>query len=365
MEKRNKTALVLGGGGSRGAYEVGVWQALREMDIQIDTVTGASVGAINGAMVAQDSFDLTVELWNRLENDMIFDKGILKKEEAPLKALLENYVDEDAVRKSPVDYGLVTVELPSLTPRYLYKDDIPSGRLIDFIIASASLFPALLPHDIDNIKYVDGGYHDSLPVEMAIKKGANRIIAVDLDSGVTRPITSRQKNNTTVIRSKWDLGNILVFKGSNASRIMRLGYLDTLRTFGFCDGGYYCFPKGHLNKKALECAETAGRLFGVEPVFLYSKDTFDEKIKRNVLSYRKEIERELSDFNKAIRNGKIGKKGIPNLLQKINERTMTIIIADYLRKHPSSGKTFLTKSALMLFKELYKAAIYLNKANLI
>lgn len=39
-----KTGLVLGGGGSRGAYEIGVWQALRELGIGIDVVTGTSVG---------------------------------------------------------------------------------------------------------------------------------------------------------------------------------------------------------------------------------------------------------------------------------------------------------------------------------
>ena len=52
-----KTALVLAGGGSRGAYQIGVWQALREMDIPIHIVTGTSVGALNGALIAQNSFD--------------------------------------------------------------------------------------------------------------------------------------------------------------------------------------------------------------------------------------------------------------------------------------------------------------------
>ena len=50
-KKRKKTALVLSGGGSRGAYEAGAWQALVETGIEIDIVTGASVGSINGAMV--------------------------------------------------------------------------------------------------------------------------------------------------------------------------------------------------------------------------------------------------------------------------------------------------------------------------
>ena len=68
-----KTALVLGGGGSRGAYEIGVWQALKALGIKIDMVYGTSVGAINAAMVAQGDLDLTAELWKELETDMVFD----------------------------------------------------------------------------------------------------------------------------------------------------------------------------------------------------------------------------------------------------------------------------------------------------
>ena len=51
-----KKGLVLAGGGSRGAYQIGVWQALRELDFQIQAVAGTSVGALNAAMVAQEDF---------------------------------------------------------------------------------------------------------------------------------------------------------------------------------------------------------------------------------------------------------------------------------------------------------------------
>ena len=48
--KERKTALVLAGGGARGAYEAGVWQALTELGVEFDMVCGTSVGAINAAM---------------------------------------------------------------------------------------------------------------------------------------------------------------------------------------------------------------------------------------------------------------------------------------------------------------------------
>ena len=43
-------ALVLSGGGAKGSYQLGVWKALRELNIKFDIITGTSVGALNGAL---------------------------------------------------------------------------------------------------------------------------------------------------------------------------------------------------------------------------------------------------------------------------------------------------------------------------
>jgi NTE family protein len=366
VQENMKIALVLGGGGSRGAYEIGVWQALREMDIHIDIITGSSVGAINGAMIAQNAFDLTVSLWNQLETDMIFDMKLRKKGDEPLKNLLTEYIDEYKIRKSKIEYGLATVEIPSLTPHYLFKDDIPDGKLVDFILASASLFPALKAHDIDNIKYADGGYLNNIPVDMALQKGATHVIAVDLQSsGIVRKAPMKEANCLIKIQSQWDLGNILVFKGSNSTRIMRLGYLDTLKVFGFYDGSYYCFPKGHFNKRTLESAESAGKIFGLNPGFLYSRYIFNCRLKSTLESYRKETERERNEFHSQIKNRKFDKDMILSLLQKINQRTLTIILADYITTHSLPESTLITKPMLALFKEEFKAANYLIKEGLL
>ena len=61
-----KLAIVLAGGGSRGAYQIGVWKALRELGIDYQIVTGASVGALNGAIMVQKDFDLALEMWEKL-----------------------------------------------------------------------------------------------------------------------------------------------------------------------------------------------------------------------------------------------------------------------------------------------------------
>ncbi|MEG1584373.1 MAG: hypothetical protein RR361_04920, partial [Anaerovorax sp.] len=60
-----------------------------------------------------------------------------------LKRILTSYMSEETIRSSPMDYGLVTVEFPSLKPLYLRKSQIPKGKMMDYICASASCFPAI------------------------------------------------------------------------------------------------------------------------------------------------------------------------------------------------------------------------------
>ena len=60
MERRY--ALVLAGGGAKGIYQIGVWKALRELDICYDVVVGSSIGAINGALMAQNDWDSALKI---------------------------------------------------------------------------------------------------------------------------------------------------------------------------------------------------------------------------------------------------------------------------------------------------------------
>ena len=257
--KKKKTALVLGGGGSRGAYEAGVWQALTELGIEIDIVTGTSVGAINAAMVVQGDVDLTAQLWREIETHMVFDvpEGSQPIEYAReivfhhgagtsrLKELLDTYIDEDQIRSAAMDYGIPVVSLPAFEAHYLFKEDIPAGRLTDYIVASASAFPAIHSYEIDGVDYIDGGYADEIPVNMAMQKGATHVIAVNLKGmGLVKYDSIKKAPNLVYIEPKWDLGNILIFDRANAKRIMRLGYLDTMKAIGLLDGSYFAFAKG-------------------------------------------------------------------------------------------------------------------------
>ena len=265
-----KTALVLGGGGSRGAYEMGVWKALIELDIPVHIVCGTSIGAINGAMIAQGSLADAQKMWDTVETSEVFavpvreDQKLVEKvvktystfakdlfrggtDTSPLKATLERYFDEDKIRKSDVEYGLVTVEKDSLKPWELFIEDIPQGRLVDFVLASSSIYPAVKPYNIDGIDFIDGTYHDNIPVSMALRKGAEKIIAVDLGAfGKVKKDVLNSVEDLVYIRSYWDLGITLVFDRSKIKQIERYGYLDCMKAFGVFDGYAYTFVKNSL-----------------------------------------------------------------------------------------------------------------------
>ena len=151
------------------------------------------------------------------------------------------------VRNSRINYGLVTVKFPTLKPLSLSKEEIPKGKLKDYLIASATCFPAFKTKTIDDQKYIDGGYYDNMPVNLAVELGAEEIIAVDLNAiGVKRNYDENIK--ITHIYPKNDLGSFLVFDPDTAIKNIAYGYNDTLKAFGELDGDKYSFKKGHLER---------------------------------------------------------------------------------------------------------------------
>lgn len=259
--------IVLGGGGAKGGYEIGVWKALRELDIQICAVAGTSVGALNGALIVQDSYDLAYELWTSLSMESVIkvEREIASADEnkkkqigilttiknsiasggldvTPLKQLLEEVVDEEKIRKSNIDFGLVTFSLSDFKPLHIFKEEIPEGQLKDYLLAS-SCFPAFKPQEIDNKKFIDGGVYDNLPVSLMVKKGIKNIILVDVSGpGMVRKI-DKKGLNIIEIKNSEDLGGTLDFDGERSRINIDLGYYDTLKAFKKLNGSkYYILP---------------------------------------------------------------------------------------------------------------------------
>ncbi len=248
-------ALVLAGGGAKGSYQVGVWRALCELGWQPDIITGTSVGCLNGAMFVLDQYEVARDMWLTIgDSDVMtlpeerglselhqFLQDVVKNgglDVTPLEQIVERVLDEDALRRARIQFGLVTVERRGLRARELTLDEIPQGMVKDYLMASAACFPAIRAREIDGVKYLDGGYSDNMPFGLAKRMGAEQLLCVNVDGiGITRPNFSGLP--TTVIESHWDLGDILRFQPQVARRNMELGYYDTLRQFGRVRGTAY------------------------------------------------------------------------------------------------------------------------------
>ena len=404
FEKKRKTALVLSGGGSRGAYQVGAWKALTELGWTFDMVVGVSVGSLNGTMVAQDELLLAENLWRDLETDHIFDVNsdaqptdfaleFLKQGGAGthgLKKFVDTYVDDQRIRDSEIDFGVLVVEFPSLIPHYLWKEDIPKGRIGDFVMASSSAFPALQVYEIDGHKFVDGGFENNLPIHMAVERGATDIVAIYLDAvgkfDKEKEIASAAGLNLTYIQTKWDLGNFLLFDRKNTARIIRLGYLDTMKAFGVYDGNYYSFIKGDIEKRQLRGADVAAKSFELDPMVLYSGDLFLETLGKRVSETAGEFEYLLKLGKKTLSSKSLDFKNIMDLLNRLitispvgsgidlkkagetitnyNKKALAIIIAKDL-KEKQEDSIFLNRYALKVLGDDIAAARFIEKNGLI
>ena len=256
QKKDSKKALVLAGGGARGSYQVGVWRALAELGWRPQIITGTSVGSLNGAMFALDLYETARDMWLTIRSQDVME---LPEENAdlselhrfltdavrmggmdvtPLEEIVERVLDEKALRASPIRFGLVTVEQRGLKARELPLEEIPEGKVKDYLLASAACFPALRARQIDGVKFLDGGYSDNMPTGLAKKMGADELVCVDLE-GVGIPRPNRTGLPTTLIKSYWELGDILHFDPDTARRNIELGYYDTLRAFGRLRGCAY------------------------------------------------------------------------------------------------------------------------------
>jgi len=289
-----KLAAALSGGGSKGAFEIGVWRSMLEHGLSCDLVVGTSIGSLNGALMAQGDYEAAKALWDGLDIHMVMEDGVNleysiqrmldKKDEiipflkkyvhykgadiGPLRELIGRAIHEDQVRASRVDFGLVTLQVPSmqaltLKPWELLKGDIPEGRMGEYLLASASCFPAFPMCKIDGKTFIDGGYHDNLPIAFALRSGADHVVAVDLDCNIHHKFYWNQPY-VTYIKPSWNLGSILLFEHDVMERNMTLGYNDAQKVLGSWFGFRYTFAdpdaSSDFAKEALRFAAGLGKL---------------------------------------------------------------------------------------------------------
>ena len=123
----------------------------------------------------------------------------------------------------------------------LLKEDIPEGKLVDYLLASANL-PAFKQETMDGKKFLDGGFHDNLPIGVLVKKGYTDFIAVrTFGIGIVKKPKNSKKLNIIYIQPVESLGGVLDFNKENSEKDMLLGYYDAMKAFKKLRGyKYYC-----------------------------------------------------------------------------------------------------------------------------
>jgi NTE family protein len=196
-----KTALVVSGGGSKGAFAVG---ALKEISkkVSFDLVAGTSTGALIAPLAATGEIELLEKIYSMAETDKIIKKNgglnmVSVYTTEGLKSLIDNYIDDKRYKKilsSSTEVYLTTVNLSNSQIKHWNPKTSGKGgkemSIEDFksaLLASASMPILMPPVKIGKDFHVDGGVREVTPLSVAIEQGTETIYAIILSAEKSTP----------------------------------------------------------------------------------------------------------------------------------------------------------------------------------
>lgn len=186
-------AIVLSGGGAKGAFQVGVLDALiTEKKVTFDIAVGTSTGAIQATAVAQDDIPRLVKFWKDIKKaDDIYRKrggtflSILTGQPSlysvtQLKALLKQTIDEQKIRATGKRLRIALVNLTNGELRMVGEN---ANNLADWVYASCAMPFVFPPQDSrdahgNDEQWVDGGVRDVTPLDAALKERPQAVLVV-------------------------------------------------------------------------------------------------------------------------------------------------------------------------------------------
>jgi NTE family protein len=179
-----RVGLVLSGGGARGLAHIGAIKVLERAGIPIDFLAGASMGGVIAAAYAsgmspeeieQEAGSLSrIRQFLRLTDPGIPDAGFLRGQR--LQAYFENRLGKRTFADLDLPLALMAVDLNSR------KEVVLQEGPISIALRATTAVPGLfMPLEMEGMRLVDGGLLNNLPVDVARKKGAKTVIAVNVD----------------------------------------------------------------------------------------------------------------------------------------------------------------------------------------
>lgn len=276
-------AIALEGGGAKGGYEIGVWQALDEAGIKYNAVSGTSVGALNGGLMAMRDLPRAIDAWNNMKLGKVIELDEEQEENlsrafngdiglddvqrlipealeiiknrgldvAPLRAWVREVVDAKAIKESDVELYIATVSITDRKALEVKVNDLPEDQICDMLLASA-YHPTFKLEKLGGKFYTDGGFVDTLPLHALVTKGYKDIIAVRIPGiGHNRRFKMPDDVNVTYIATNADLGGVLNFDAEQSRRDMAIGYLDAKRVLYGLYGKHYYIERSMTDREAL------------------------------------------------------------------------------------------------------------------
>ncbi|MCI8887471.1 MAG: patatin-like phospholipase family protein [Hungatella sp.] len=270
LDLTKEYGLVLEGGGAKGSYQIGAWKALKEAGVSIKGVSGASVGALNGALICMDSLELAEYIWENISYSRVMDvddflmeqvqnrdfkaldmsllaaeaRKILKDKGldiTPLRELIAAVIDEEKIRRGSKDLYITTY---SVSDRKLLTIDVKTlgdGDMGDMLMASAYL-PVFKREKLGGRHFLDGGGWNNVPTDALLEREYKDIIIIRIYGlGFDSEKVTEIPEGTRVyhIAPRQSLGGLLQFDKKQARKNMKLGYYDGLKFLYGLEGRWY------------------------------------------------------------------------------------------------------------------------------
>ena len=354
----NSYGLVLAGGGAKGAYQIGAWKALKEMGITFNAIAGTSIGSINGALIAADDYESAHQLWLNIS----IDKGLRINEELPdpenlfskknwgtlFREVIKNggldaspaaefvsqYVNEAKVRENSIPFFVVTVQMTQgVTPREISIDEIPEGKLTDYLMASSNI-PLAVGIGPEGEKYLDGGVYDNIPIMTLKKRGYNKIIILDISNlkGVGHTMNTINSQVIHIKPYNTDmLGGFMDLDAEAVEKRIQLGYFDAKKAFSHLLGNiYYFLPETFrsmvrsFGADAVVNLEKLAFYLSVDPYKIYTETEFITAVKQAYEAEKQRLREEAESAERERAREKERENELTLLRNAIKKRWATV-----------------------------------------
>lgn len=220
----SKWGLVLGGGGAKGAYQIGVFQALQDYHLssRFSVVAGTSIGAINGVLFVQQDWEKTLRIWNSLSYEVAL--GDLKKPYLWLSQglfsrdrfveLFHQEVNLETIRTSKCELYALTSNISDHQAEIFHMNDLPSETFLSVLMASSALPAVFGKVSISGKEYRDGGLYQNIPLQVAVEQGCDLIFVIPTGDGIVLSLDQVPSNAIVVNFNDYKLHSLNPIEGT-------------------------------------------------------------------------------------------------------------------------------------------------------